>query len=291
MTAAVALQAAIARERSPFLLLGVHDMVSATLAARLPGALFVSGAGLTASLLGLPDVGFLNAPHVVRFVRQVTTVLGPQLIVVDLDDGFGGPETSARVVGQLAMLGAAGVIVEDQARPRRFGHLGGASVVPLHRQLAKLAAIRTAAPHLLVIARTDAAEPVEVLRRVAAFVEAGIDAVLVAGISDVNLIKRVRGVRGLRYLVFDRVARPDRRQLSMAELRLLGVDICLSSTASISAAFDSIQTTFRSLHAEWQQAPQAPPVAAPGSWLSLMADNLAENHHRIGAPPTYESEP
>lgn len=264
----------ITQDRTPLLFAGVYDLLSASVAKRYADGLFVSGAGLSTAKLGLPDMGFLSSRDVIDFVAQLTTVLPDQIVLIDIDDGFGDPRVSAQCVLQLARLKASGVVVEDQGRPRRFGHLPGGKVVALEQHLAKLEAIRRAAPSTFIVSRTDAREPEEIIRRVEAFVEVGVEGVLVAGLDDLALIRRVREVRNLKYLVFDRVQQPGRSPVTRKELRALGVDICISSTASIDAACSAMINAFRRLSAEWGNPLNEDSTIGDSSWLALMYENI-----------------
>ena len=119
-------------------LIGVYDAFSATIASRHFDALFVSGYGFAASQYGLPDVGFIAWTDVLAFVQRLRTILPVHHLVVDIDDGYGGPEIAGHVVRALEQAGASAVILEDQQRPRRCGHASGKQILPLEQYLAKL---------------------------------------------------------------------------------------------------------------------------------------------------------
>ncbi|MEV0398583.1 isocitrate lyase/PEP mutase family protein [Actinoallomurus sp. NPDC050550] len=218
------------------LLPGIHDMISALTAAVHFDGLFVSGFGFSASHYGLPDVGFIAWPDMIEFVGRLRAALPRHELLVDVDDGYGGPEIAGHVVRRLASMGATGVVLEDQARPRRFGHLAGKRLVPLSDQLEKLNAVLRARDGLAVIARTDAVEEPEIVRRVGAYIDAGVDGVLVAGISNTRLIGLTRDAIGARTLVFDQVPGGRSPWLSHAELADLGVDVVIHSTTCLLAA-------------------------------------------------------
>ena len=121
-----------------FGVVGVYDVFSATIAAQHFDGLFVSGYGFSASYYGLPDIGFNTWTDIVAFVQRLRTVLPRHCILVDIDDGFADVEVACHVVSLLEAAGASGVILEDQARPRRCGHMSGKRILPLEDYLKKL---------------------------------------------------------------------------------------------------------------------------------------------------------
>lgn len=142
-------------------------------------ALYLSGAALANSLLGVPDVGLTTlseaAWHAAR-CAAVTTLP----IIADADTGFGGPENAARTVQEFERVGLAGLHLEDQEFPKRCGHLPGKRLVPVDEFCGKIAAAVAARrdPDFLIIARTDARGVTsydEAVERARAYVAAGAD--------------------------------------------------------------------------------------------------------------------
>ncbi len=119
-------------------LVGVYDMFSASVAARHFDGFFVSGFGFAASYYGLPDIGFIAWPDMVDFVQRLRLIFPAHHLLVDIDDGYVDPEVAAHVVANLERIGASGVIIEDQQRPRRCGHVDGKRILPLPEYLDKL---------------------------------------------------------------------------------------------------------------------------------------------------------
>jgi len=186
-------------------LVGVYDVFSATLAAQHFEGIFVSGFGFGASHYGLPDLGFNSWSDIVAFVQRIRTVLPAHHIVVDIDDGFGDVGVACHVVSLLEAAGASGIVLEDQARPRRCGHLGGKRILPLADVLAKLNRVLQTRRSLFVVARTDASDRLEILERVAAYSQTGADAILVDGIGDGNLLREIRSATD-KPLAFNQIA-------------------------------------------------------------------------------------
>jgi len=142
-------------------------------------AVYLSGAALANSLLGVPDVGLTTlseaAWHAAR-CAAVTTIP----LIADADTGFGGPENAARTVQEFERAGLSGLHLEDQEFPKRCGHLPGKRLVPVDEFCEKITAAVAARrdPDFLIIARTDARGVTsydEAVERARAYVAAGAD--------------------------------------------------------------------------------------------------------------------
>jgi 2-methylisocitrate lyase-like PEP mutase family enzyme len=220
--------------------LGVYDVFSASLAARHYDAIFVSGFGFAASHYGLPDIGFITWSDMVSFVQRLRLVLPSHHILVDIDDGYGDPEVAAHVVSALARAGASGVVLEDQKRPRRCGHVGGKQIMELDEFLIKLDRVLKARGDLFVVARTDATDDVERLRRAQAFSATDADAVLVDGLESLDLLPRIKS-RITKPLMFNQIAGGKSPACSLGQLSDAGVSLVNYSTPCLFAAQDAIE--------------------------------------------------
>ena len=166
--------------RAPGLLVpGVFNGLSALLAKEAGAqALYLSGAAFSASM-GLPDVGLVTLDELVRGARQIARVTELPLIV-DADTGFGGALNVMRAVRELEGAGAAAIQIEDQRDPKRCGHLEGKQVSSAEAFAEKVAAARSAADELIVVARTDARSTHgfdEAVKRGTLYREAGADVI------------------------------------------------------------------------------------------------------------------
>lgn len=110
---------------SPVPQIGVYDVLSASLAARHFEGAFLSGFSFAASYYGLPDNGFIAWSDMVAFAQRTRVILPDRHIMVDIDDGYCDTEVACHVVHLLEAAGASGVVLEDQQRPRRCGHVDG----------------------------------------------------------------------------------------------------------------------------------------------------------------------
>lgn len=222
----------------PFI--GIYDLFSASLAAARFDALFLSGFGLAASAYGLPDIGFIGWGDLTSTTSRLRALLPRHHLLVDIDDGSGDPAIAGHVVRSLERCGASGVVLEDQARPRRCGHLSGKQLSLLPDYLSKLKSVLQERSSLVVVARTDASDPDEILTRVQAFEQAGCDAVLADGIKDLELINQIREV--VACPVFTNVIAGGKvPPCSRADLADRGVQGLIYSTPCLFAAQGAIE--------------------------------------------------
>jgi 2-methylisocitrate lyase-like PEP mutase family enzyme len=138
--------------------LGAHDVFTARLIedAGLE-TVFIGGFGTSASLLGLPDVGFLTLTEMADAVRRMASRVNIPL-VADGDTGHGDLHNVVRTVREFERAGAAGILLEDQVTPKRCGHFEGKEVIPTSEMVLKLRGALDArhSPDFVIIARTDA---------------------------------------------------------------------------------------------------------------------------------------
>ncbi|NDK23959.1 isocitrate lyase/PEP mutase family protein [Streptomyces sp. TR1341] len=265
-------------------LIGVFDMFSASLAAQHYDGMFISGFGFAASHYGLPDIGFIAWPDIVAFVQRLRLAFPRQHLLVDIDDGYVDPETACHVVQQLEACGASGVILEDQKRPRRCGHVDGKQVLPLEEYLEKLDLVLQSRRDLVVVARTDATEEPEILRRAEALAATDADVILVDGVRSVEWIRKVRGVIGDKPLLFNQIAGGKSPRLSLPELSELGVDIAIYSTPCLFAAHSAIDKALLELKAAEGRLPEhGPETIGVAESLGLLERNISRHHGPVRA--------
>ncbi|MBL8797670.1 MAG: isocitrate lyase/PEP mutase family protein [Planctomycetia bacterium] len=160
--------------------LGAHDVFTARLieAAGLE-TVFLGGFGASASLLGLPDVGFISLSEMADAVRRMAMRLSIP-VVADGDTGHGDLHNVVRTVREFEQAGAAGILLEDQVTPKRCGHFGGKQLIPAEEMVLKHKAAQAARrdPDFVIIARTDAraVEGIDgAIRRANLYAQAGAD--------------------------------------------------------------------------------------------------------------------
>ncbi len=224
---------------TPFI--GVYDVFSATVAAQHFRSLFISGFSFAASFYGLPDIGFISWSDMVSFIQRVRTVLPDHHLLVDIDDGYADTEVACHVVSLLESLGASGVVLEDQKRPRRCGHFDGKQILDLDDYLEKLKAVLATRTDLYVVARTDVSDPDEVWKRAVAFSDAGADAILVEAMRDMKFIAALKK-KIPQPLMFNQLAGGKSPSLSLDELADSGISLVLYSTPCLFAAQEAVDT-------------------------------------------------
>lgn len=175
--------------KGPVVLPGVFNAITTVAAARAGApAVYLSGAGVTNALLGVPDIALVTQDEMARQAAYVCQVAGVP-VVADADTAFGEGWNAARTVIEMERAGLAGIHIEDQVSPKRCGHLEGKAVIATDHMQAKLRAAVEAKrdASFLVIARTDArgVEGLEsAIDRARAYVQAGADAVFPEGLQS-----------------------------------------------------------------------------------------------------------
>lgn len=163
---------------------GVFDALSAKVAENVGfQAIFQTGYGSAASLLGMPDFGFLNAGENIENARRIIRSVDLP-VIVDVDTGYGNPLTVWKIVNDLIAYGAAGIFLEDQIWPKRCGHMRGKEVIGVDEYIQKLRAAVTASENkdFIIVARTDARAPLgidEAIKRGKMYRKEGADVVFV----------------------------------------------------------------------------------------------------------------
>ncbi len=170
----------IVAERRAAIVPGAADALTARIIAELEfEAVYVTGAGLANSYLGVPDLGLVTMTEVAQHVAAIRSAVSLPLIV-DADTGFGGPLNVRRTVELFELAGANAIQLEDQTFPKRCGHFEGTAVVTADEMIQRIRAAVDARrdPNLTIIARTDARTSFgleEALARAAIYQDAGAD--------------------------------------------------------------------------------------------------------------------
>jgi 2-methylisocitrate lyase-like PEP mutase family enzyme len=227
-------------------LIGVYDVFSAAIAAKSFDGIFVSGFSFAASYYGLPDIGFIAWSDIVNFTQRIRTILPKHHIVVDIDDGYCDSEVACHVVSLLENIGASGVILEDQLRPRKCGHLDGKQIMELPQFMEKLQKVLATRKDMFVVARTDADNEEEAFKRAEEFAAAGADAVLVEAVKDFKFLLELRKAINCP-IVFNQIAGGKSPPVSWTQLKDSGVSLVNYSTPCLFAAKNAIDAALISL--------------------------------------------
>jgi 2-methylisocitrate lyase-like PEP mutase family enzyme len=216
-------------------LCGVYDAFSALVAARRFEGVFCSGFGFAASQYGLPDIGYVNWRDIHDFASRVRLVLPNTHLLVDVDDGFGEEVISANTVSQLEAAGVSAIMMEDQKRPRRCGHFEGKQVLPNGQFSLKLKSSLAARKSLFVIARTDAVDMREGLRRAVRYVDEGADGVMVEAVHDLEFVREIVKETQAPVMV-NQIHGGKSPSWTLQQMQDVGVSIVIYSTPCLFAA-------------------------------------------------------
>ncbi|MGD9672944.1 MAG: oxaloacetate decarboxylase [Candidatus Nitrosocosmicus sp.] len=243
------------RENGILVMPGVYDALTAKIAEHVGfEAIFQTGYGTSASLLALPDFGFLSITETLETARRITRAVNIPLIV-DVDTGYGNPLTVAKLVNDLQSIGASGMFLEDQVWPKRCGHMKGKEVIDSNEYVQKLKSAIEAKKddsEFLIVARTDAAAPLgldEAIRRGKLYKQIGADIVFVEAPHSIEDLKKVSEQIDAP-LVANMIEEGVTPNLTSSELLELGYKIALfplsglySSTYAIYHTFDTLKRT------------------------------------------------
>jgi methylisocitrate lyase len=198
------LKAAVAAEK-PLQIIGTINAYTARMAeATGYKAIYLSGGGVAANSLGMPDLGISSLEDVLIDVRRITDASTLPLLV-DADTGWGGAFNIARTVRSLAKAGAAGIHIEDQVQTKRCGHRPGKAIVSQGEMVDRVKAAVDARgdDDFIIMARTDALA-VEglnaAIERAQACVEAGADMIFPEAVTDLAMYRQFRAAVGVPIL-------------------------------------------------------------------------------------------
>jgi methylisocitrate lyase len=182
------------QQEKPLQVVGAVNAYAARLAERVGfRALYVSGGGVAASSLGVPDLGISTMDDVLTDVRRITDITDLP-VLVDIDTGWGSAFNIARTIKSMIKFGAAAVHIEDQVQAKRCGHRPGKAIVSRDEMLDRIKAAVDAKtdPDFVIMARTDAlaVEGLDAaIDRACGCVEAGADMIFPEAVTDLDMYK------------------------------------------------------------------------------------------------------
>jgi 2-methylisocitrate lyase-like PEP mutase family enzyme len=190
-----ALDRAVAEKRL-LVIPGAYDALSALLIERADfDCMFVGGFPVAGARYGVPDIGLAGFTDIAAAVRDIIAATDVP-VLVDIDDGYGDVKNAVHTVQAYERMGASAVFLEDQAWPKRCGHMAGKKVVPAEVMEAKIKATMAERldPETLICVRTDARAVLgldEALRRAERYIKAGAEAIFVEAPESVAELERV----------------------------------------------------------------------------------------------------
>ncbi len=256
-TAGQRFRAALAAEK-PLQIIGAINANHALLAKRAGfNAIYLSGGGVAAGSLGLPDLGINTLDDVLTDVRRITDVCDTPLIV-DIDTGFGPSAFNiARTIKSLIKFGAAGCHIEDQVGAKRCGHRPGKEIVSTEEMAdrVKAAADARTDSSFYLIARTDAiaAQGVDAaIERSLACVEAGADAIFAEAAYDLATFDKF--VKAVKVPVLANITEFGQTPLfTLEELRSVNVGMVLYPLSAFRAMNKAAETVYQAVRRDGSQ--------------------------------------
>jgi 2-methylisocitrate lyase-like PEP mutase family enzyme len=212
-------------------------------------AVYLTGAGLTNTLLGLPDLGFLDLSQVTEHTMAIRGVVDLPL-VVDADTGFGNALNVSHTVRVLERAGASAVQLEDQRAPKRCGHFDGKELIVADEMVSKIkAAVDSRREDVVVIARTDACavEGFEAaIERAGRYIDAGADMTFVEAPNSLEELKeipkRLRAPQLLNIVLGGKTPIVDRKSCED-----MGYSFVLYANAALQGMLLGMRTALRTL--------------------------------------------
>jgi 2-methylisocitrate lyase-like PEP mutase family enzyme len=208
-------------------------------------AVYMTGYGTSLALLGMPDAGLatmtemhLNARYIANAVRVP--------VIADADNGYGNAINVIRAVREYVQTGVAAIHLEDQAIPKRCGHVAGRRVIPLAEAVGKYRAAdrarRETDPDFVLIARTDArgahgGSLDEAIRRAHAYLDAGADLAFVEGPTSVDEVTRIcREVKGKVFYNMTGVS----PRFTLAQMNDLGIAVAITPGSTFRVTMQAV---------------------------------------------------
>ena len=241
---------------------GVFDPLSARVAEQSgANALYMTGYGVSASLLGKPDAGLVSYREMVDRVRAICEVTTVPLIA-DGDTGFGGLANVRQAVQGYENAGASAIQIEDQEYPKRCGHTRNRKVISTEDMVRKieLACETRQSDTFLIVARTDARTEHgldEALSRAKAYRSAGADVLFVESPESLDEMRMINEQLSGTPTLANMVGGGKTPMLAEAELNVLGYDIAIHPVYLLGAAVTAMRESLRTLQATGQEANSA----------------------------------
>lgn len=233
---------------------GAADALAARVIASLGfEAVYVTGAGVTNALLGLPDLGFISLPELTEQTARIRDAVELP-ILVDADTGFGNPLNVRQTVRVLERAGANAIQIEDQVFPKRCGHFSGKEVIPPQEMAAKIRAAVDAHrdADFLIVARTDAraGQGFEAaIDRAALWIEAGADVTFVEAPETLDEVRRIPGLLQVPQVI-NLVPGGKTPIVNAADLAAMGYAMVLYANAALQGALAGMQAALTELKAK-----------------------------------------
>lgn len=225
---------------------GAYDALSARLIAQAGfPAVYMTGFGTAASVLGQPDVGLLTMSEMVSRAAALAAVVGERPLIADADTGYGNPINVRRTVHEYERAGVAAIHIEDQVWPKKCGHMEGKQVIPLDEMVQKIRAAVDARqdPDFVIIARTDANAVYgleDALHRGQAYREAGADVIFIEAPRSMEELRAIAQTFPDVPLLYNWAESGKTPLLSLEEIHALGFKLVIFPVSLLFAATQTL---------------------------------------------------
>ena len=265
---------------------GVYDMISARMADRLGfSALYMTGSGVVASHLGLPDAGIATFTEMADRAAMIAAGTKTPLIA-DADTGYGAALNVRHTVRGYEQAGVAAIQIEDQAYPKKCGHTSGQRIVPTNEMVTKIKVALDSRndEEFLVIARTDAQKAEgrdEAMRRLEAYQEAGADILFYEAPANVDEMADAAR-RFDTPLMANMVEGGATPVLTPNELEALGFRVAIFPASGFLAATEALSRVYAALYNSGTSNVEGAPLHDFKDFLALMGfDEVLEFESRF----------
>ena len=230
---------------------GVYDALTAKIAEDVGfETAFQTGYGTSASLLGMPDFGFLNAGETLENAKRIINSVNIP-ILVDIDTGYGNPLNVWKIVKDLERIGAKGIFLEDQVWPKRCGHMSGKSVIPKEEYILKLHAAIDAREdnEFIIVARTDSLAQFgieEAIERGKEYKRIGADVIFIEAPNTIDQMKLIsKEIKAP--LLANMIEEGITPNLTADQLRKMGFKMVVFPLSALYSATFAIKQTLQTL--------------------------------------------
>ena len=245
------------KDNNPLQVVGTINAYTSILAEKSGHkAIYLSGGGVAASSLGVPDLGITTLQDVLIDVERITNSSELPLLV-DADTGWGGAFNISRMVKSMISVGAAAIHIEDQVAQKRCGHRPNKELVTLEEMVDRIKAAVDAKTDLnfQIMARTDsiASEGLDLaLERAIAYQEAGADAIFAEAVTDISQYKSFRAV--LKVPILANITEFGKTPIfNKQELEKVGIDIILYPLSAFRAMSKVAQEVYKEIYQKGTQ--------------------------------------
>jgi len=226
------------KEKKTIVAPGAHDVLTARIIEQSGfDAVYMTGYGTSASVLGRPDVGLLTMTEMVERAKNIADIINVPLIA-DADTGYGDIINVIRTVREYEKAGVACIQLEDQVAPKKCGHMMGREVIPAQEMVKKIEAAIDARtdPDLMIMARTDARTNhgyEEAIKRCKLYKKAGADIIFYESPESIEEMKKLNEELGDTLTLANMLEKGRTPLLTVGELEELGYNLVIFCVSSV----------------------------------------------------------